>query len=78
MLKGGIQQMPAVYSESAYRHACAAAGITQKELAEKLGITSSTLWAKAKSGRFTRDEIAELTEILHLENPGEVFFIETA
>lgn|GEM_PF-6809777 len=68
--------MPAVYSAAAYRHACSVAGVTQRELASRLGIAESTLSRKAVNGNFTRNEIAIITEVLHLDNPGEIFFIQ--
>lgn len=50
-------------------------GITQKELAEKLGISTQNLNAKL-NGRaiFNIAEAACLTKILKIEDPIEIFF----
>ena len=51
------------------------AGLTSKELAEKLGINEATLYRKINDdGRFTRQEINELIRILNIEDPEPIFF----
>ena len=52
-------------------------GISVKELAEKLGLNESTLYRKIKAdGAFTRDEINKMIDVLHIEDPREIFFAE--
>jgi len=51
-------------------------GFTIEALAKELGISYKTLWTRLnrKPEDFTQDEINKLIEILHLENPMEIFF----
>lgn len=51
------------------------AGMTSKEVAEKLGINEATLYRKINDdGRFTRQEINDLIRILNIEDPEQIFF----
>lgn len=51
------------------------AGMTQKELAQKLGIDESTLYRKIKDdGRFSRKEMNSIIEILKIKDPNPIFF----
>lgn len=43
-------------------------GLTQKEVAQKLGISSRTLSNKLKSGVFTNREIERLKNILNIDD----------
>lgn len=43
-------------------------GLTQKEVARKLGISSRTLSNKLKSGVFTNKEIEQLKNILNIDD----------
>jgi transposase-like protein len=64
-----------MFNERKFRAQLVLAGITVKELAEKLGINEATLYRKIGSdGRFTRQEINNLIEILDIKNPEEIFF----
>lgn len=66
-----------MFDKTRFKAQIVLAGITSKELAEKLGINESTLYRKInKDGNFTRDEINKLIEILNIENPQEIFFAE--
>ena len=49
--------------------------ITQQNLADELGISVQSFNAKI-NGRsvFTISEAKKISEILHLDNPGEIFF----
>lgn len=51
-----------------------AKGLTQGEVAKKLGITSKTFSNKLEKGVFTTLEIEKLIKILDLKNPWEIFF----
>ena len=53
-----------------------AKGLTQGEVAKKLGITSKTFSNKLEKGIFTTLEIEKLIKILDLKNPWEIFFAE--
>lgn len=66
-----------MFDKTRFKAQIVLAGITSKELAEKLGINESTLYRKInKDGNFTRDEINKLIEILGIDNPQEIFFAE--
>ena len=48
-----------------------------KELANILRINESTLYRKLKQdGFFTRDEINTMIDVLHIENPKDIFFTD--
>lgn len=49
-------------------------GMTQGEVAIKLGMTPKTFYAKMKRGVFGSDEIEGMIGILNIENPSEIFF----
>lgn len=51
-------------------------GLTQKELAEKLNISSKTFYNKMKKGVFGTDEVVKMIKILNIENPSEIFLQE--
>lgn len=66
-----------MFDKARFKAQIVLAGITSKELAEKLGINESTLYRKINNdGSFTRDEINKLIEILGIDNPQEIFFAE--
>lgn len=51
--------------------------VKKKELAEYLGINELTLYRKINNdGAFTRKEINEMINFLHIENPAEIFFAD--
>ena len=52
----------------------ARAGITQTELAARLGITYKTFACKMKKGIFNSDEIDAMIDELKIENPVQIFF----
>ena len=49
-------------------------GYTQKQVAERIGITPKTFYEKMKKGVFGSDEIQIMIEMLNIENPNEIFF----
>ena len=49
-------------------------GMTQKDVAKRLGITENTLSKKIKDGVFGSDEIKMMIEMLGITNPLHVFF----
>ncbi len=49
-------------------------GMTQGEVAIKLGMTPKTFYAKMKRGVFGSDEMEGMIRILNIENPSEIFF----
>ena len=51
-------------------------GVKKYELAEKLGMTYTSLYRKIKSGRFTREEIGKIIELLEIKDPVPIFFAE--
>lgn len=49
-------------------------GMSQRKVAECLGMTEKTFYAKMKKGVFDSDEMAEMIAILDIKNPVEIFF----
>ncbi|AGC67410.1 hypothetical protein Cst_c03880 [Thermoclostridium stercorarium subsp. stercorarium DSM 8532] len=49
-------------------------GLTQKQVAERIGIAPKTFYEKMKKGVFGSDEIQKMIEILNINNPCEIFF----
>lgn len=50
--------------------------LSQKEVAEKLGITPKTFYIKMKKGTFNSDEMYNLMKLLKISNPIEIFFAD--
>ena len=48
--------------------------MSQSSVAKVLGITPKTFYDKMKKGVFDSDEIETMIEILHIENPVQIFF----
>lgn len=51
-------------------------GLTQQDVATKIGITPKTFYAKMKKGVFGSDEIEAMIDLLSIEKPCEIFFAE--
>lgn len=49
-------------------------GLTQKEVANRLGMAEKTFSLKLKNGIFGSDEIDKLIDMLKIENPMWIFF----
>lgn len=49
-------------------------GYTQKQVAERIGITPKTFYEKMKRGVFGSDEIEIMIDMLNISNPSEIFF----
>lgn len=49
-------------------------GISQRKVAQKMGITDKTFYMKMKLGKFNSDEMQALIDILDIKNPSEIFF----
>ena len=49
-------------------------GYTQKQVAERIGITPKTFYEKMKRGVFNSDEIEIMIDMLNISNPSEIFF----
>ena len=72
---GWLQGGDIVFDEKRFKAALALAGVSQKELAQALGIDVSTLYRKIKAeGDFSRAEINTIINFLHIENPKDIFF----
>lgn len=48
-------------------------GMTQREIAKKLGISPKTFYCKMKKGVFGTDEVIKMTQFLSIENPADIF-----
>lgn len=49
-------------------------GLSQRQVAKKLGMTEKTFYSKMKKGVFGTDEVDQMITILKIENPVEIFF----
>lgn len=49
-------------------------GMTQKEVAEKLGMSQKTFYNKMKKGVFGTDDVEKMVSVLSIENPADIFF----
>lgn len=49
-------------------------GYSQTDVANKIGITPKTFYEKMKIGIFGSDEIEVMIDMLHIENPADIFF----
>ena len=66
-----------MFDKNRFRAQIILAGMTAKELADKIGINESTLYRKINAdGNFTREEIGKIVEILHIDNPKDFFFAD--
>lgn len=64
-----------MFDERRFNACLALNGMTKAALAEKLGMNEATLYRKLqRGGDFTRAEINRMIDLLHIENPNEIFF----
>ena len=49
-------------------------GLTQQDVANLIGKTPKTFYAKMKKGVFDSNEISAMVDALKIENPTEIFF----
>lgn len=67
-----------MFNKNKFKAQLVLSGITAKELAQKLGIDESTFYRKInEEGRFSRQEINTIIEVLKIENPMEIFFADS-
>ena len=52
-------------------------GLSQSELARRLGMTPKTFYDKMKKGVFSSDEIEKMIVQLGIENPIAIFFVNS-
>ena len=50
------------------------AGMTQKEVANSIGISANTFSIKMNTGTFGLDEAEKIIELLDIKDPGAIFF----
>lgn len=49
-------------------------GLSQSDVARKIGITPKTFYQKMQEGKFGSDEIQIMIDFLHIDKPMEIFF----
>lgn len=49
-------------------------GLSQRKVAESLGVSEKTFYTKMKKGTFGLDEASRMIELLGIENPADIFF----
>lgn len=59
---------------NALRGIIVANGLTQQEVAKKIGMSPKTFYIKMRKGIFGSDEMEAMINILSIENPMSVFF----
>lgn len=51
-------------------------GLSQRKVAERIGMTEKTFYTKMKKGIFNSEEMSVMIEMLDITNPAEIFFAE--
>lgn len=59
---------------NALRAEIARNGMTQGQVAERIGITATTFSKKMKTNGFGLDEADKIIELLGIQDPGAIFF----
>lgn len=49
-------------------------GMTQSDVAKSIGISESSMYRKMKTGKFGIIDAERMIDVLHIENPTEIFF----
>lgn len=49
-------------------------GLTQQDVAKRLGLSPKTFYARMKKGVFMSDEIEQMIDLLEIDNPSSIFF----
>lgn len=49
-------------------------GLSQRKVADHLGMTEKTFYAKMKKGVFDSDEMEGMISLLQIKNPSDIFF----
>lgn len=49
-------------------------GMSQRQIANRLGMAEKTFYTKMKKGVFDSDEMEDMISILGIDNPNEIFF----
>lgn len=57
-----------------FRAELAKNGLTNKQLAEAIGVSESTLYRKIKNNSFGINEVKAIASVLHIKNPIPIFF----
>lgn len=64
-----------MFDERRFKAQMVLSGLSNKNIAELLGIDESTLYRKIKrDGDFTREEINKLIEAMRIDEPEAIFF----
>lgn len=53
-------------------------GMTQQDVAKKIGMAPKTFYLKMKKGVFGSDEMDAMIELLSIKDPGAIFFASHA
>lgn len=51
-------------------------GLSQRKVAEQLGMTEKTFYLKMKKGVFGTDEVQHMIKLLSINDPVDIFFSE--
>ena len=50
-------------------------GMSQKQVAEAIGVTDKTFYTKMKKGVWGTDEVDKMIQILKIEDPAKIFLV---
>lgn len=70
----GKERMVHMVDTNALKGIIVAKGMTQQEVAKKIGISPKTFYHKMQKGIFGSDEMESMIDFLSIENPMAVFF----
>ena len=65
-----------MFNANALRGEIARNGMTQKTVAESIGMSANTFSKKMRDGSFGINECDAMIELLGIQNPGAIFFAE--
>lgn len=68
------ERMMDMVDTNALKGIIVANGMTQQDVAKKIGISPKTFYQKMQKGVFGSDEMEAMIDILSIKNPMDVFF----
>lgn len=63
-----------MFNATEFKIALLRKGLTQKDLAKRIGMTEQTLTRKIKRGVFGTDEVVKIADVLEVRDPSSIFF----
>lgn len=63
-----------MFKANEFRAQLARKGMSQRRLADVIGIDEKTMITKVKTGKFNREEIEKIMDVLDIDDPRPIFF----